>query len=72
MTYVASPRPFATGETLPDEVLLDHLTGLVVDTLCAAAGARRAHCTFGKNRSGALSWLAAGAGHLGCPSPDRH
>ena len=54
LTYVKAP--LEDGETLPEPVLLDHLTGLVVDLV--RQGRRvLVHCTFGKNRSGLVMAL---------------
>ena len=54
LTYVKAP--LEDGETLPDALVLDHLTGLVVDLV--RYGRRvLVHCTFGKNRSGLLMAL---------------
>jgi protein-tyrosine phosphatase len=54
LTYVKAP--LEDGETLPDQVLLDHLTSLVVELV---RDGRRVlvHCTFGKNRSGLVMAL---------------
>ena len=62
LTYVKAP--LEDGETLPDPVLLDHLTGLVVDLV---RDGRRVlvHCTFGKNRSGLVMALVVREA-LGC------
>jgi protein-tyrosine phosphatase len=51
LTYLKAP--LEDGEELPDPLVLDHLTGLVVDLV---RDGRRVlvHCTFGKNRSGLL------------------
>ena len=65
LTYVKAP--LEDGETLPDQVLLDHLTGLVVDIM---RDGRRVlvHCTYGKNRSGLLMALVVRE-LLGCDGP---
>ena len=54
LTYVKAP--LEDGESLPDQVLLDHLTSLVVELV---RDGRRVlvHCTFGKNRSGLIMAL---------------
>ena len=65
ITYVKAP--LEDGETLPEPVLLDHLTGLVVDLV--RQGRRvLVHCTFGKNRSGLLMALVVRE-VLGCDGP---
>ena len=65
ITYVKAP--LEDGETLPEQVLLDHLTGLVVDLV--RQGRRvLVHCTFGKNRSGLLMALVVRE-VLGCDGP---
>ena len=65
LTYVKAP--LEDGETLPDQVLLDHLTSLVVDLM---RDGRRVlvHCTFGKNRSGLVMALVVRE-VLGCDGP---
>ena len=65
ITYVKAP--LEDGETLPEPVLLDHLTGLVVDLV--RQGRRvLVHCTFGKNRSGLVMALVVRE-VLGCDGP---
>ncbi len=65
LTYVKAP--LEDGETLPEPVLLDHLTGLVVDLV--RQGRRvLVHCTFGKNRSGLVMALVVRE-VLGCDGP---
>ena len=54
LTYVKAP--LEDGGTLPDPVVLEHLTALVADLV--RSGRRvLVHCTFGKNRSGLLMAL---------------
>ena len=65
ITYVKAP--LEDGETLPDPVLLDHLTGLVVD-LVRQGRTVLVHCTFGKNRSGLVMALVVRE-VLGCDGP---
>ena len=65
ITYVKAP--LEDGETLPEQVLLDHLVGLVVD-LVRQGRTVLVHCTFGKNRSGLVMALVVRE-VLGCDGP---
>ena len=65
ITYVKAP--LEDGETLPEQVLLDHLVGLVVD-LVRQDRRVLVHCTFGKNRSGLVMALVVRE-VLGCDGP---